>query len=140
MSSQHADDTDCPVNLQEATHYVLGGARAGTVIAEQLHASGHRVAIVDDAYESTVVPGVVGDPVDSGVLAEAGVATASAVLVMTRSDRRNLLAAQLVRTRFDVPRIITLVHEPDRRSLFADAGHEPVCMTTILAEAVDERI
>jgi len=140
MSSQHADNANRPVDLREITHYVLGGAQAGTVIAEQLHASGHRVAIVDDTYESTVVPGVVGDPVDPGVLADAGVATASAVLVMTRSDRQNLLAAQLVRTRFDVPRIITLVHEPDRRSVFADAGHEPVCMTTILAETVVERI
>lgn len=119
----------------EATHYILGGAHVGIEIAEQLQAAGHRVAVVDDSYESSDIPGFTGDPATVDVLVRSGVDSASTVVVATHSDHRNLLIAQLVRARFDVPRVIVFVHDPDRASLFADAGHEPFCVTTALGAA-----
>ena len=81
-----------------------------------------------------------GDPATIDALVDAGVATASTVIVATRSDRRNLLIAQLVRARFDVPEIITFVNDPDRVPLFAEAGHEPFCVATAIAEKFGETI
>jgi trk system potassium uptake protein TrkA len=127
----------------EFTHYVLGGAHVGTAIAEQLRAAGHRAAIVDESYESREsgdVPGTAGDPADVGVLSESGVENASAVVVATGSDRQNLLIAQLVRSRFDRPRVVGFVSDPDLLPLFADAGHEPFCVTTALSEALVETV
>lgn len=123
---------------EEPVHCVLGGGHVGSAIAERLRADGHRVVVVDRSYRRGDVPGFVGDPTDLGVLAEAGIEGASTVVVAMRSDRRNLLVAQLVRSRFDVPRIIVFVNDPDRRSLFTEAGHEPFCATTALSEAVGE--
>lgn len=135
-----AKGADSSNEIEEATHYILGGAHIGTAIAEQLQAAGYRVAVVDDSYESSDIPGFAGDPATIDVLSQSGVETASTVVVATNSDRRNLLIAQLVRARFDVPRVIAFVHEPDRVPLFADADHEPFCVTTALGEAVGEAI
>lgn len=132
---------DHPSNgVKEATHYVLGGDHVGTAIAERLQSIGHRVAVVDNSHESREIPGFAGDAATVDVLSESGVGTASTVVVATPSDPRNLLIAQLLRARFDVPRVIPFVHEPDRVPLFADSEHEPFCVTTALAAAVDEAI
>ena len=140
MTRLRDEETDSPDGCEEASHYVLGGAHVGTTIAEQLQAAGHRVAIVDGSYGSDDVPRFAGDPATIDVLVDAGVATASTVIVATRSDRRNLLIAQLVRSRFDVPEIIAFVNDPDRVPLFADAGHEPFCVTTAVTEKFGETI
>jgi trk system potassium uptake protein TrkA len=132
--------TDPSSETQEATHYILGGATVGIALAKQLQAAGHRVAIVDDSYDSPEIPGFEGDPATVDVLVESGVETAATVIAATGSDRRNLLIAQLVRTRFDVPRVVAFVHDPDRIPLFEDAGHEPFCVTTALAEACGETV
>ncbi len=124
----------------QATHFVLGGARVGIAIAEQLQADGHPVTIVDERDDSANVPGVQGSPTDIGLLTESGLNTATSVVVGTRSDARNFLIAQLVQVHFDVPQITVLVHDPERLSAVAEAGHEPLCVTTVLSEAVVKRI
>jgi len=110
----------------------------GTAIAEQLRANGYQVATVSEGPDSVDVPTVNGDPSAVAVLSEAGIEPASTVIVATRSDRRNLLIAQLVRTHFGVSRVIPLVHDPERSALFAEAGHEPLCVSTALSTAVEE--
>jgi trk system potassium uptake protein TrkA len=120
----------------ETTHFVLGGDHVGAEIARRLRRDGHAVAVVDEAPRSDDVLGIEGDPGDLDLLTESGLATAEAVVVGTESDARNLLVAQLVRARFDVPRIVVLVHDPDRLSAVADAGHEPLCVPTMLSETV----
>jgi trk system potassium uptake protein TrkA len=119
-----------------AEWYVLGGGPVGAAVARQLGAEGHSVAVVDESHDPETVPGVRGDPADVEVLAEAGVADAGTVVVATRSDRRNLLVAQLVRARFGVERTVVLTNVPDRMEPVAAAGHEPVCATTALATAL----
>ncbi|MDZ7745501.1 MAG: NAD(P)-binding protein [Halobacteriales archaeon] len=126
--------------MQAATHYVLGGGHVGTAIAERLYAAGHCVAIVDEGYESGPIPGHMGDPSDTELLAASGITNTSVIIVASPSDRRNLLIAQLVRTQFDVQRVVAFVNHPDRRPAFDDAGHEPFCVTTVLSETVGETI
>ena len=124
----------------QATHFVLGGNYVGVAIAEQLQTDGYTVTIVDESYNSDDVPGIQGNPTDVELLIESGLETATSVIVGTRSDARNFLIAQLVRVHFDVPRILVLVHDPERFSAIADAGHEPLCVTTVLSETVREHI
>ncbi|KAA9396387.1 potassium transporter TrkA [Haloarcula sp. CBA1130] len=140
MIPLRAGRTDSSNETEEASHYILGGGQVGTAIAQQLLAAGQQVTIVDNSYESSDIPGFTGDPATIDVLVEAGVETASTVIVVTRSDRRNLLIAQLVQARFDVPRVIAFVHDPARVPLFAAAGHEPFCVTTAIAETFGETI
>ncbi len=139
--SRPADGPDSdPTDPTDATHYVVGGAHVGRAIAARMQTAGHRVAVVDDDYHEADPPGLAADPTDMDALSEAGVDTAIAVVVATPSDRRNLLIARLVRARFDVPRVIPLVHTPDRVPLFADPGQDPFCVTTALADAVGDTV
>jgi len=129
-------------DADDATHYVLGGEHLGTAVATRLRADDHVVKVVDESYdsESFDVSGFQGDPTDVHTLETAGVADASTVVVATESDSRNLLIAQHVRANFDVPRIVVLVNAPCRVHLLEDAGHEPICATTVLSDAITETI
>jgi len=124
----------------QTTHFVLGGAHVGMAIAEQIQADGHPVTIVDEKYTSENVSGIRGSPADIELLSELELQTAASVVVGTRSDARNFLIAQLVQVHFDVPQITVLVHDPERLPVMAEAGHEPVCVTTALSEAVVKHI
>lgn len=129
-----ADETEA------ITHYVLGGTHVGIAIAKRLQAAGHVVAIIDESYKPSDIPGFTGDPSAVDVLTESGVNATSTVVVATGVDRRNLLIAQLVGARFDVARVVAFVNDPDLAPLFAEAGHEPFCVTTALSDAVGEAV
>lgn len=129
--SEGADDPTC---------YVLGSGPLGTALARRLRASENTVCVVDGPDGPSEPDVIRGDPTDVRTLEAAGMGAASTVVVATPSDRRNLLVAQLVRTAFEVPRIVVLVNGPDRFELLEAAGHEPICATTILSDALVERV
>ena len=123
----------------EGEYYVLGGEHVGTSVVRRLHEDGHPVTAVGPTHDSDEVPGLRGDPSDLRALETAGVSDASTVVVAMPCDSQNLLTAQLVRAHFDAPAVVVLVNSPGRYELFAEVGHEPVCATTTLSDAlVDE--
>lgn len=124
----------------QATHFVLGGGHVGNAIAERLQTEGHAVTVIDEACDPDGVPVIEGSPADVELLAEAGLETARTVVVGTRSDARNFLIAQLVRAYFAVPRIVVLVRDPELLPSLAEAGHEALCVTTVLSETVGQRV
>ncbi len=140
MTSIRHTENVSPDDTAQSTHFVLGGEHVALAIAERLQTSGHAVTVVDETYDSEAVPGIEGNPTDVELLTDSGVDGPSAVIVGTRSDSRNLLIAQLVRAHFDIPRTVVLVNDPERLSLLAEAGHEPLCVTTLLSETVTERV
>jgi trk system potassium uptake protein TrkA len=140
MSLIRPTEGNSPGGTDGATCYVLGGGHVAAAIAGRLRTDDRPVSVVSESYEPSEPPGLRGDPTDARVLDAAGVAGASTVVVATRSDRRNLLIAQLVRTRFDVPRVVVLVNAPERLEPLAEAGHEPVCATSALADVLTERV
>jgi len=117
-------------------YYVLGSGPVGVAVARRLHAAGHAVTVVGETHDPTDLPTVRGNPSDVGTLADAGITEASTVVVTVPRDARSLLVAQLVRTRFGVSDVRLLVYDPDRYDLVADVGHEPICVTTALSDAV----
>ncbi|MFC6951537.1 NAD(P)-binding protein [Halorubellus litoreus] len=117
-------------------HHVLGGGHVGDAIADRLRTDGQVVARVDEAAVTTDGSSVRGDPADAATLSTAELTDADAVVVATGSDARNLLVAQQVRAHFDVERVVVLTHHPERVTSMAAAGHEPVCVTTAVADAV----
>ena len=132
---------DAPLETVDPDIYVLGGAGSlGVAVARRLQDDGHDVTLVDDADAPPDVPTHQADPTDVNALKNVGLDSASTVVVASSSDSLNLLVAQLVRVRFDVDRILVLTHEPDRIDVVSDAGHEPVCATTTLSNALVEVI
>mgnify|MGYP000743050843 CR=1 FL=1 len=117
--------------------YVLGDGTLADAVARRLTAAGHAVTLVGvDAADGAKIRSLPGDPSSIDVLRDAGLSEQSAVVVATQDDGRNLLLAQLVRTRFGVCDVFVVVHGPDRSGVVADAGHEPICATSVLADAV----
>jgi trk system potassium uptake protein TrkA len=136
LRSRHNQDAETKADGPETEYYVLGGDHLGVAVARRLSAAGHAVTLVDDPPGAADVPSHAGDPSAVDVLRDAGVSATSTVVVATPNDGRNLLVAQLVRTRFDVARVFVVVHAPERTDLVASAGHEPICATTVLADGV----
>lgn len=139
MTSILSAGGDTCEGVDEPACYVLGGEHVGTALARRLRTHG-AVCVVDESFDSSDSDGFRGDPTDVRTLEAAGVAAASTVVVATPSDRRNLLIAQLVRTAFEVSRVVVLVNAPDRFDLLEAAGHEPVCATTALADALVDTV
>jgi trk system potassium uptake protein TrkA len=120
----------------DAEYVVLGGGHVGASVARSLRASGHTVTVVDETHDPDDLPGVRGDPTDRRTLDAAGITDAATVVVAMPRDRRSLLVAGLVRANFGVTDVRVLVRTPERCDLVADAGHEPICATTALSDAV----
>jgi trk system potassium uptake protein TrkA len=121
-------------------YVVLGGNHVGEAVARRLQAAGHAVRVVTEAPRETALPSVEGDPAELSTLEEAAVADAGIVVVATDTDARNLLVAQLVRANFDVPHVYVLTNQPDRVDTVDAAGHEPICATSAIADAVVEEL
>jgi trk system potassium uptake protein TrkA len=116
--------------------YVLGGGAVGAAVTRRLHEEGHAAALIDESHEASDIPIRSADPNDARVLDEVGLETASTVIAATASDSRNLLIAQRVKSQFDTDHIVVLVNKPGRVAAIADSGHEPVCATTVLGDAL----
>lgn len=120
---------------EEPIEYCVLGDAIGAAVADRLRAEGRVVELV--AHEATTDTPRDGSPdLEDWIPDGPAFDRPSTFVVATGSDRRNLLLAQQVRTRFDADRILVLVHDPTRLEPFAAAGHEPVCATTALSEAV----
>lgn len=125
---------------QHPQYYVLGGGDLGVSMTRQLQEDGYAASFVDELPTPAAIQSYHGDPGDAAVLAAAGIDESSVVIVLTPKDSRNLLIAQLVRTRFGVADVFVLVNRPERYDLVADIGYEPICATTPLSETLSERL
>jgi len=135
LRSHFHESAETSADGTKTDYYVLGGGHLGAAVARQLSVASHPVTFVG-GVDVADVPSIRGDPSSVAVLRDAGITATSTVVVATPDDGRNLLVAQLVRTRFDVADIFVVVHAPDRTGLVAQAGHEPICATTVLADGV----
>lgn len=131
---------DRPEPTADADVYVLGGGLLGMAVARRLQAADRTVVLVDESADVPDLPVVRADPTDIAALREAELNRDAVVVVATPSDGQNLLAAQLVRARFDVDRVVVLTNHPDRVDAFADVGHESVCATELLADGLVDRL
>ena len=124
----------------DQTYYVLGGGSAGIALARHLQADGRSVHFVDDREPPDDIPAIRDDPADMTVVQHIGLPPNAVVIAATRSDKRNLLIAQLVGTTTDVRRIVVLTNQPERREPIADAGYEPLCVTTAVSDTLTNTI
>jgi trk system potassium uptake protein TrkA len=82
---------------------------------------------------------ICGDPSDPLVLEEAGARRADVFLAATTSDSDNLIACQMARLRYGVPRTIALVNDPDNETVFRTLGVEAFSTGRTVASLVEQR-
>ena len=83
---------------------------------------------------------LLGNGIDAEVLRRAGIEEADIFIAMTQGDNRNVMAAQMARHVFNVPRVICRIYDPLRQELYATLGLETFSPTTIFAQMVREKI
>lgn len=126
---------------------IMGCGRVGARLATLLDIEGHSVTILDiDAYSFRRLPpdfkgtALVGNGVDQEDLKRAGVGEADAFVSVTQGDNRNIMAAQIAKHIFNVPRVVCRIYDPLRRELYNSLGIEAISPTTIFAQLLKEKL
>jgi len=126
---------------------IMGCGRVGAQLAELLDGDGHQVTVLDtDAYSFRRLPptfngtALLGNGTDEDVLKRAGIEEADAFVAVTQGDNRNVMAAQIAKHIFNVPKVICRIYDPLRRELYSTLGLEAFSPTTIFAQMLKEKI
>jgi len=119
---------------------VIGYGRVGSRTVSSLLDRGHHITIVDKeasrlgrASQFEGVELVQGNGIDVDVQREAGIGDADILLAVTRDDNVNLMAAQVARTHYHVPRAIARVYEPSHAEATQEDPQLIVVCPTLLA-------
>ena len=104
---------------------VIGGGNVGYYLTKELLAAGHEVVMIEkdpararsiaDELGSIVIPN---DGCEGRYQAEAGMGRADVVAAVTGDDEDNLVACQVAKMHFNVPRAIARVNNPKNEALF----------------------
>ena len=126
---------------------IMGCGRVGSQLGGLLDADGHQVAILDiNSYSLRRLPSdfhgtaLVGNGIDEAVLRKAGIEEADVFAALTQDDNRNIMAAQIAKHIFDVPRVICRIYDPLREELYSTLGLEAISPTKIFAQMLKEKI
>lgn len=128
------------------TIHLVGGGTVGRRLADRLDDRGDSVVIVERGEERAQTleregyQVVRGDGTDTSVLDEAGVADADIVVVATGNDDSNLLAAQLVRNRFDPDSVVARVNRQANVDPFEELDITTVPRADATAQLLDSHI
>lgn len=125
----------------------MGCGRMGAALASQLDAEGHAVTILDlspDAFQrlSATFKGrpMVGNGMDEEVQRRAGVEEADVFVSVTPGDNRNVMAAQIAKHIFHVPRVVCRIYDPIRTEMYQSLGLETMSPTILGAQALRELV
>ncbi len=125
---------------------IVGGGKLVYFIGRTFIAKGYTVSIINRNREecsklarrlkATVI---YGEGSDLNILEEAGASTVDTVLAVTPRDEDNLIVCQLAGLRFQVPRTIAMVNDPDNEEVFRKLGVMAVSTTRILTSIIEQR-
>ena len=126
---------------------IMGCGRVGARLAGLLAADGHTVTVLDtDAYSFRRLPpefngtALIGSGADEETLRKAGIEEADIFVALTQGDNRNVMAAQIAKHIFNVPRVVCRIYDPLRQELYNTLGIETFSPTTIFAQMLKEKL
>jgi trk system potassium uptake protein TrkA len=126
---------------------INGGGKVASYLAKMMLENGHDVAIIerrDEVVERIVAElpqqtlVIHGDGCDSTYQEDAGVARADVFVASTGDDDDNLVACQLAKVAFGVPRAVARVNNPKNERIFNALGIEAISSTNIIARMIEE--
>ena len=83
---------------------------------------------------------IVDDGTDEEALKKAGIEGSDAFIVLTDNDNRNVMAAQIAKHHFNVPRVICRIYDPQRSELYKSLGLKALSPTTIFIQLLKKEI
>ena len=127
---------------------IIGGGSVGYHLCKALLKDGHEVLVLDkdatkcENFEDELGSVCVrGDGCEVATLAEAGVSRAEVFIAATDEDEDNLVACQIAKHKFGVPRTIARVNDPKNEEIFKKLGVDcPISVTNLILEHLEEKI
>jgi trk system potassium uptake protein len=126
---------------------IMGCGRTGAQLATILDAEGHQITIVDvNDYSFHRLPvgyngiALVGDGTNEETLKKAGIQEADAFVAVTQGDNRNIMASQIAKHIFKVPKVLTRIYDPLRKEIYKDLGLEAFSPTIIFAQLLKDKL
>jgi trk system potassium uptake protein TrkA len=127
---------------------IMGCGRAGSRLAIMLEQDGHNVTAVDmNAYQfERFLPEtfkgrkITGNGIHQDVLRRAGIEQADAFVAVTAGDNRNVMAAQIAKHIFGVPRVVCRIYDPIREEMYQRLGLRTVSPTKVMAQRLKEEL
>ncbi|MDZ4180435.1 MAG: TrkA family potassium uptake protein [Coriobacteriia bacterium] len=126
---------------------INGGGKIGSYLGKTMLESGHEVSLIEKRREvidrlTSELPGnaliIHGDGCDSQYQEDAGVSRADVFVASTGDDDDNLVACQLAKVAFGVPRTLARVNNPKNERIFNALGIEAISSTTIISRMIEE--
>ena len=126
---------------------IMGCGRVGAQLASLLDEEKHEETVLDkDSYSFRRLPptfkgvALVGDGTNEETLRKAGIETAEAFVAVTQGDNRNVMAAQIAKHVFGVPKVLCRIYDPLRCDLYEVLGLDAISPTTIFAQLLKEKL
>ena len=116
---------------------IVGGGKVGYYLAKSLVFEGHEVLVLEkDVDRARIINEELGAVTIRGngcelpVLEEAGVSRADVLVAATGDDEINLIACQIAKARFNVPRTLARINNPKNERIFKELGVDATVSTT----------
>ncbi len=126
---------------------ILGCGRVGSRLATMLDMMGHEVAIIDKSQDSfkRLPPSyngqaIIGVGIDEDVLRSAGIEKADVFAAVTNGDNTNIMASEIAKELFNVPRVLARIYDPLREETYHALGLETICPTTLISNVIVGRV
>lgn len=108
---------------------------------------GHNVTVIDNSPEAFDLLGkdfkgktILGIGFDRGVLEEAQINLADAIIACSKSDETNALIGRIARNIYKVPRVISRLYDPRRAEIYRSLGIQTISTTTWGIERATEML
>ncbi len=127
---------------------VIGGGKVGYYLARALLDEGHETLVVEkDAARTEFIRNELGsvclrgDGCEVTTLSEVGTGRADMFIAVTGDDEDNLVACQIAKHKFNVPRTIARINNPKNQAIFKKLGIDvTVSSTNIILENIEEEV
>ncbi|MEJ5187047.1 MAG: NAD-binding protein [Candidatus Geothermincolales bacterium] len=125
---------------------MAGGGKVGSFLARKLTEKGNAVAVIEknertcrELASSLDIMVVHGDACDFRFQEEAQVDRADVFAAVTGDDDDNLVACQLARVSFNVPRTVARVNNPKNERIFQMMGIDAISSTSVISELIERK-
>ena len=126
---------------------IIGCGRLGARLANVLSSQNHDISVIgseesineylDDEFDGISIPG---SPIDADVMKSAGIEGCDYVICATESDNKNIMAAQIIKNKFNIKNVFVRVLDPVKCELYANLGLLTISPTSIVFKAIYSKI
>ncbi|MFC1931830.1 potassium channel family protein [Chloroflexota bacterium] len=124
---------------------IIGGGRVGYYLSKALLDEGHEVLVIEKKAQFCEIINeelgsisLCGDGCEAATLEEVGTSRADMFIAVTGDDEDNLVACQVAKYKFNVPRTVSRIRNPQNEAIFKKLGVDVTVSTTnIILEAIE---